>query len=117
MAVVYVDEEQPLCISGDSGGGIFVWSTSFPLGQEPIKKWNEPKDWRYSGIHSLAISGKYLYTGSGDKTIKAWSLLVMNIFSSHDLFQLQLHLFQMLYIIHNVLSFTGWCPIMHYEWP
>ncbi|KAJ0024646.1 hypothetical protein Pint_08109 [Pistacia integerrima] len=75
MAVVYVDEEQPLCISGDSGGGIFVWSTSFPLGQEPIKKWNEPKDWRYSGIHALASLGKYLYTGSGDKTIKVWSLL------------------------------------------
>ncbi|XP_031281641.1 uncharacterized protein LOC116140158 isoform X2 [Pistacia vera] len=75
MAVVYVDEEQPLCISGDSGGGIFVWSTSFPLGQEPIKKWNEPKDWRYSGIHALASLGKYLYTGGGDKTIKVWSLL------------------------------------------
>ncbi|XP_044475634.1 myosin heavy chain kinase B-like [Mangifera indica] len=75
MAVVCVDEEQPFCISGDYGGGTFIWSTSLPFGQEPIKKWNEPKDLRYSGIHALAISGKYQYTGSGDKKIKAWSLL------------------------------------------
>ncbi|XP_057503100.1 uncharacterized protein LOC130786751 [Actinidia eriantha] len=75
MAVVYADEEQPLCISGDSGGGIFIWGISNPFGQEPIKKLYEQKDWRYSGIHALAISGNgYLYTGSGDKSIKAWSL-------------------------------------------
>ncbi|TXG53025.1 hypothetical protein EZV62_022194 [Acer yangbiense] len=75
MAVVYVDEEAPLCISGDSGGGIYVWSICVPLGQEPLRKWNELKDWRYSGIHAMTTSGKYLYTGSGDKTIKAWSFL------------------------------------------
>ncbi|KAL5843968.1 hypothetical protein ACOSQ4_009926 [Xanthoceras sorbifolium] len=75
MAVVYVDEEAPLCISGDSGGGIYVWSISLPLGQQPLKKWNEQKDWRYSGIHAMSVFGKYLYTGSGDKTVKAWSLL------------------------------------------
>ncbi|GFS37616.1 preprotein translocase SecA family protein [Actinidia rufa] len=75
MAVVYADEEQPLCISGDSGGGIFIWGISNPFGQAPIKKLYEQKDWRYSGIHALAISGNgYLYTGSGDKSIKAWSL-------------------------------------------
>ncbi|KAF3447034.1 hypothetical protein FNV43_RR12214 [Rhamnella rubrinervis] len=75
MALIYVDQEQPLCISGDSGGGIFVWGTSIPLGQEPIKKWYEQKDWRYSGIHALSSSGNgYVYTGSGDKSIKAWLL-------------------------------------------
>ncbi|XP_052188251.1 uncharacterized protein LOC127798727 isoform X2 [Diospyros lotus] len=75
MAVVFVDEAQPLCISGDSGGGIYIWGISNPFGQEPIKKLFEQKDWRYSGIHALAISGTgYLYTGSGDKLIKAWSL-------------------------------------------
>ncbi|TYH82998.1 hypothetical protein ES332_D02G101400v1 [Gossypium tomentosum] len=75
MAVVCVDEEQPLCISGDSGGGIFLWSINIPFGQEPLKKWYEEKDWRYSGIHALAVSENgYLYTGSGDKLIKEWSL-------------------------------------------
>ncbi|PPS08454.1 hypothetical protein GOBAR_AA12188 [Gossypium barbadense] len=75
MAVVCVDEEQPLCISGDSGGGIFLWSINIPFGQDPLKKWYEEKDWRYSGIHALAVSENgYLYTGSGDKLIKEWSL-------------------------------------------
>lgn len=77
MAVAFVDEEQPLCISGDSGGGIFLWSINIPFGQEPLKKWYEEKDWRYSGIHALAVSENgYLYTGSGDKLIKEWSLQV-----------------------------------------
>ncbi|GMI78386.1 hypothetical protein like AT1G21651 [Hibiscus trionum] len=75
MAVVCVDEEQPLCISGDSGGGIFLWSITTPFKQEPLKKWYEEKDWRYSGIHALAVAENgYLYTGSGDKLIKEWSL-------------------------------------------
>lgn len=78
MALIYVDQEQPLCISGDNGGGIFVWGTSIPLGQEPIRKWYEQKDWRYSGIHALSSSGNgYVYTGSGDKSIKAWLLQVI----------------------------------------
>ncbi|XP_022748867.1 uncharacterized protein LOC111298415 isoform X1 [Durio zibethinus] len=75
MAVVCVDEEQPLCISGDSGGGIYVWCINIPFREEPLKKWYEEKDWRYSGIHALAVSENgYLYTGSGDKLIKEWSL-------------------------------------------
>lgn len=77
MALVYVDEEEPLCISGDSGGGIFVWGIAAPLSQDPLRKWHEQKDWRFSGIHSLAVSKSlFLYTGSGDRTIKAWSLKV-----------------------------------------
>ncbi|KDP32850.1 hypothetical protein JCGZ_12142 [Jatropha curcas] len=75
MALVYVDEEQPLCISGDSGGGIFLWSVTLPLRKEPLKRWYEQKDWRYSGIHALTTVGNgYLYTGSGDRSVKAWSL-------------------------------------------
>lgn len=75
MALAFVEKEQPLCISGDSGGVIFIWDASSPLGQEPITKLYEQKDWRYSGIHCLAVSGtEYLYTGSGDRSIKAWSL-------------------------------------------
>ncbi|CAK9327542.1 unnamed protein product [Citrullus colocynthis] len=73
--LVYIDEEQPLCVSADVGGGIYVWSIDLPLKQDPLKKWYEEKDWRYSGIHALAYSGNgYLYTGGGDKSVKAWSL-------------------------------------------
>ncbi|KAJ1382559.1 Zinc finger, RING-type [Sesbania bispinosa] len=75
MALVYVDDEEPLCISGDGGGGIFIWGITAPLRQDPLRKWYEKKDWRFSGIHSLAVSRNlFLYTGSGDRTIKAWSL-------------------------------------------
>ncbi|OIT38586.1 zinc finger ccch domain-containing protein 62 [Nicotiana attenuata] len=75
MAVAFVDYEKPLCISGDNGGAICIWRASTPLSAEPLKKLQEQQDWRYSGIHALAVSGRqYLYTGSGDKSIKAWSL-------------------------------------------
>ncbi|ONK73137.1 uncharacterized protein A4U43_C04F27630 [Asparagus officinalis] len=74
MAMVVVDEPEPLCISGDNGSGIFLWRIGTSVGEELVQKWYEHNDWRYSGIHSLAISGEYLYSGSGDKSIKAWSL-------------------------------------------
>ncbi|XP_073035438.1 uncharacterized protein [Primulina eburnea] len=75
MAVCFVDGTEPLCISGDNEGVICIWDASFPFNDAPIKKLREQKDWRYSGIHALAVSGtEYLYTGSGDKLIKAWSL-------------------------------------------
>ncbi|CAA3023513.1 translocase subunit SECA2, chloroplastic isoform X2 [Olea europaea subsp. europaea] len=75
MALVFMDGGQPLCISGDNEGVICIWDASFPFNEEPIKKLHEQKDWRYSGIHALAVSRtEYLYTGSGDKLIKAWSL-------------------------------------------
>ncbi|XP_034200816.1 protein translocase subunit SECA2, chloroplastic isoform X4 [Prunus dulcis] len=73
-ALIYVDEEQPLCISGDSGGGIFIWGACTPLGQEPLKILYEEKDWRFSGIHAMASRNGYVYTGSGDRTVKAWSV-------------------------------------------
>ncbi|OAY76403.1 Myosin heavy chain kinase A, partial [Ananas comosus] len=76
MAILILDfAGQTLCASGDSGSGIFLWSVTIPLMQEPLRKWYEHNDWRYSGVHSLAFSGTgYLYTGSGDKSIKAWSM-------------------------------------------
>ncbi|KAG8378229.1 hypothetical protein BUALT_Bualt08G0116000 [Buddleja alternifolia] len=75
MAVVFVNGEQPLCISGDNEGVICIWIANFPFPEVPLKKLYEKKDWRYSGIHAMAISGtEYLYTGSGDKLVKAWSL-------------------------------------------
>ncbi|XP_057549426.1 uncharacterized protein LOC130827662 isoform X1 [Amaranthus tricolor] len=75
MALVFVNQEKPLCISADSGGGIFAWQIDEPLAQQPLTKWYEEKDWRYSGIHALAVSESgYLFTGSGDRLIKAWLL-------------------------------------------
>ncbi|PIN22016.1 Microtubule binding protein YTM1 (contains WD40 repeats) [Handroanthus impetiginosus] len=75
MALVFVDGEQPFCISGDNEGVICIWDASFPSTEVPIKKLYEKKDWRYSGIHAMAVSGtEFLYTGSGDKLVKAWSL-------------------------------------------
>ncbi|XP_031504042.1 uncharacterized protein LOC116266798 [Nymphaea colorata] len=74
-AIVVLDMDEPLCITADSGGGIYVWALDPQLEQEPLKTWREHSDWRYSGVHSLAVSGlDVLYSGSGDKSIKAWSL-------------------------------------------
>ncbi|GFP89848.1 NAD kinase 2 chloroplastic [Phtheirospermum japonicum] len=75
MAIVFVVGEQSLCISGDNEGVICIWKADFPFSKVPMQKLYEKKDWRYSGIHAMAISGtEYLYTGSGDKLVKAWSL-------------------------------------------
>lgn len=75
MAVIFVDGEQPLCISGDNEGVICIWEANFPFSEVPVKKLHEDKDWRYSGIHAMANSGaEFLYTGSGDRLVKAWSL-------------------------------------------
>ena len=75
-AIVVIDNDnQSLCISGDSGSGIFVWRVGTSLKQEPLNKWYETNDWIYRGVHCLAVSGTgHLYTGSRDKSIKAWSL-------------------------------------------
>ncbi|KAI3709084.1 hypothetical protein L2E82_38833 [Cichorium intybus] len=75
MAIVLVNREPPLCISADNGGDIFIWTIKFPFEEKPFQRLNEEKDWRYSGIHALAVSeAGYFYTGSGDKSIKAWSM-------------------------------------------
>lgn len=74
MAMVVVDEVQPLCITGDSGRSIIVWRIGTSSGQELLKEWYEHDSWCYSGVHALAVSGGYLYSGSGDKSIKVWSL-------------------------------------------
>jgi WD40 repeat protein len=78
-AIVVVDNDShSLCISGDSGSGIFVWRVDSTLKEEPLNKWYEHNDWLYRGVNCLAVSGTgYLYTGSRDKTIKAWSLEVL----------------------------------------
>ncbi|TVU19442.1 hypothetical protein EJB05_35592, partial [Eragrostis curvula] len=75
-AIVAVSNDNwSLCISGDSGSGIFVWHVDSSLKEEPLTKWYDHNDWIYRGVHSLAVSGTgYLYTGSRDKSIKAWSL-------------------------------------------
>lgn len=85
-----------MCISGDSGGGIFVWGTCTPLRQEPLKTFHEDKDWRFSGIHALACRNGYVYTGSGDRTVKAWSVRVRGLhYLCCLLFSTGMHLFFM----------------------
>ncbi|KAL9266818.1 TORMOZ EMBRYO DEFECTIVE-like protein, partial [Drosera capensis] len=75
MALAFVDGEHPMFVSGDNGGGICLWEIDVPFKEEPSKSWSEPKDWRYSGIHALAVAPSGLFfTGSGDRLIKAWSL-------------------------------------------
>ncbi|KAL1533582.1 hypothetical protein AAHA92_33447 [Salvia divinorum] len=75
MSVIFVDGEQQLCISGDNEGVICIWGATCPFSEVPMNKLHENKDWRYSGIHAMANSGTdYLYTGSGDRLVKAWSL-------------------------------------------
>lgn len=77
MALVVFESNELLCISGDVGGFIFVWSIMALTDQGPLKKWREHNDWRYTGVHSLAVLGsQYICSGSGDKTIKLWSLQV-----------------------------------------
>ena len=119
MALVYVDDEEQLCISGDSGGGIFVWGIDAPLSHDPLRKWYEQKDWRFSGIHSLTAFGNLLYTGSGDRTIKAWSLKVSVIFfvCTWCCFRQKLH-----FKVHSLCCYTdyifpGWNFDVHNGWP
>ena len=69
-----------LCTSGDSGSGIFIWLIDSTLKEEPLNKWYEHNDWLYRGVTCLAVSRiGYLYTGSRDKSIKAWSLEVLSL--------------------------------------
>jgi hypothetical protein len=119
MALVYVDDEEPLCISGDGSGGLFVWGITAPLRQDPLRKWYEQKDWRFSGIHSLAAFGNLLYTGSGDRTIKAWSFkvsvdfIVYTYCSLGQKFQCKVHF---LGCCTYYIS-PGWNLDVHDEWP
>lgn len=108
MAVVFVDGEQPLCISGDNEGIVCIWEASFPFSEVPMKKLHEHKDWRYSGIHAMTNSGtEYLYTGSGDRLVKAWSLQVNLPFKIGFLARET--------EIHHEFKFSGSYPVVCYE--
>ncbi|GER37718.1 protein translocase subunit SecA [Striga asiatica] len=69
--------EQPLCISGDNEGIICIWKADFPFSESPMKKIFEKKDWRFSGIHAMAVyvSNGVLFSGSWDGTVRLWSLI------------------------------------------
>jgi WD40 repeat protein len=75
ITALAVHEASELCISGDYGGYIYAWNVaSRDNSATPVAVWQEHQDWRYSGVASVAISGDgLLYSGSGDRTIKAWS--------------------------------------------
>lgn len=90
-----------LLVSADYGGHIKVWSVirdtsvvrgpgESPEGEdkpgvspgEPcpgpgklLAAWDAHVDWKYFGVLALAVAeGKVLYSGAGDRTIRAWSL-------------------------------------------
>lgn len=68
------DQQSSLCISGDYGGELCIWEVG-STAVDYLVKWHHHQDWRYSGVASLAVSAdRLLYSGSGDKTIKVWSL-------------------------------------------
>ncbi|EPS67387.1 hypothetical protein M569_07378 [Genlisea aurea] len=106
MALDFVDGDEPLCISGDSQGFICIWKADLPFSDSPIVKLDEKKDWRYSGIHAMVCSGRdYLYTGGGDKLVKAWSLQDYTLscaMSGHDAVVTSLEL------SHGVLYSGSW---------
>jgi WD40 repeat protein len=78
ITAVAVHEASELCVSGDYAGHIYAWSIASTRNSAPVATWQEHQDWRYSGVASLAISSdELLYSGSGDRTIKAWSTLVL----------------------------------------
>ncbi|BBN09842.1 hypothetical protein MPTK1_4g23130 [Marchantia polymorpha subsp. ruderalis] len=72
-----VDPVSMRCFSGDSLGHLCAWrlEEESEEAQTPfLASWQEHTDWRYTGVASLAVSGDgVLYSGSGDKTVKAWS--------------------------------------------
>lgn len=72
-------------ISADYGAEIFIWelrhqefrSNSRIIFPEKIKSWKDHMDWRFFGVLAMAVSEtKVLFTGGGDRTVKAWSLEV-----------------------------------------
>lgn len=85
ITAVAVHEASNVCVSGDYGGQICVWNLSMTRSSSaPVTTWQEHDDWRYSGVASLVVSSdQVLYSGSGDRTIKAWSLVVINKFYCH----------------------------------
>jgi hypothetical protein len=91
-----------LLVSADYGGHIKVWSVIRDtrivqgVGESPnsadekaavspgepspgpgklLASWDAHADWKYFGVLALAVAdGKVLYSGAGDRTIRAWSL-------------------------------------------
>eukprot|EP00850_Spirogloea_muscicola_P003774 SM000015S01274 [mRNA] locus=s15:895323:898965:- [translate_table: standard] len=78
-----------LLASGDHARGVHVWSLP-PLppladggGPQELAAWQEHDDWRFLGVLALealphvaggCTEAPLLYSGSGDHTVKAWSL-------------------------------------------
>ncbi|XP_024395086.1 uncharacterized protein [Physcomitrium patens] len=74
ITAIAAHEASGLCFSGDYGGRIHAWNIASIGNSASVTTWLEHQDWRFSGVASLAISNdEFLYSGSGDRTIKAWS--------------------------------------------
>ncbi|KAL2630330.1 hypothetical protein R1flu_015016 [Riccia fluitans] len=69
-----VDVNSMRCFSGDQSGLMCVWQLAEDMATPFRASWREHSDWRYTGVASLAVSEDgILYSGSGDRSIKAWS--------------------------------------------
>ncbi|KAI5079882.1 hypothetical protein GOP47_0005361 [Adiantum capillus-veneris] len=72
-------QHSSIFVSGDYGGELLAWDVESSEASF-VNKWHHHRDWRYSGVASLAISTEsLLYSGAGDKTIKVWSLQDFNL--------------------------------------
>lgn len=81
VAALAVDQNTFQCFSGDTSGKICAWKIDGNAADNPlVATWQEHDDWRYTGVTSLAASADgILYSGSGDRTVKAWSSQVNSV--------------------------------------
>jgi WD40 repeat protein len=77
IAALAVDPNTFTFFSGDTGANICAWKIGNDNSYSQLATWKEHEDWKYTGVASLAVSADgILYSGSGDRTVKAWSLQV-----------------------------------------
>jgi WD40 repeat protein len=77
IAALAVDPNSSTFFSGDNGAHICAWKIGDDTSEPLRATWKEHNVWKYTGVASLAVSADgVLYSGSGDRTVKAWSLQV-----------------------------------------
>eukprot|EP00249_Psilotum_nudum_P016673 c25939_g1_i1 orf=289-2865(+) len=105
-------QRSDLVFSGDYGGEICVWRIGSTT--DCIAKWQEHQDWRFTGVASLTVSGDgFLYSGSGDRTIKAWSLQDYSLIATMEG---HTHLVSALVVDGEVLYSGSWDGMIRLWW-